>query len=120
MWGWGGIASVLSRGLAMSLSVSAREEGRPGWAISVPWTLLGTGPASLGRRGSPMLLRVGICILRPEKSRTRLLQCLPRPEVSQLPSCVGGTGFSDGPSAAGRLRELVWWLVMALGDQSGP
>lgn len=86
----------LSRGLAMlpSLPTSAQEEGRPGWAISVPWTLRAAWhqPCIPRQAWEPDAALRWYLLLRPAKSRTWLLQCVPR-RFPSYPAMVVGQAF---------------------------
>lgn len=104
-----------------SSPTSVREEGQPGWAISVPWTLRAAWhqPHIPQQAREPDAALYWHLLPQPAKSRTRLLQCPPR-GFPQLSIPISGTGFSDCPSATGRLRELVRWLRDALEDRRVP
>lgn len=66
--------------------------------------MLGTSPASHRRSA-----------LAPAPVASRIKDAAAAasaPEVSQLSSRVGGTGFSHCPAVPGRLCELIWGLVI--------
>lgn len=80
--------------MLLSLPMSAREEGQPGWDVSVPWTLR----AARHRPRIPRQVRESDAVLRwhpllrPAKSRTWPLQCLPR-RFPRYPATLVGQAF---------------------------
>lgn len=92
--------SALSRGLAilLSLPMSTQEEGQPGWAISVPWTLRAAWhqPCVPQEARDPGTALHWHPLLWPAKSRTRLLPCLPQ-RFPSYPAALVGQAFLIAP-----------------------
>lgn len=99
--------------MLLSLLVSPREEGQPGWAIFVPWTLRVAWyqpcvPQQVQEPDATLRFHL---LLRPVKLRMWLLRCLPW-RLPGFPAALVGWVFRVATLLRGACVSWSGWLMM--------